>query len=122
MIRPTLFYLNPVELKYYPFMISLDKYSGSCNSIDDFSTKICIPSKTKDTKYKVFNVITNNTEAKAMIKHISCNCKWNLNTTTCNSYQNGAMINVNPTVKIMVHAKKIIAEIPAHVFIRIANI
>ena len=87
MIRPTLFYLNPVELKYYPFMISLDKYSGSCNSIDDFSTKICIPSKTKDTKYKVFNVITNNTEAKAMIKHISCNCKWNLNTTTCNSYQ-----------------------------------
>ena len=32
MIRPFLIDLNPVELKYYPFMISLDKCSGSCNS------------------------------------------------------------------------------------------
>ena len=31
MIRPTLIDLNPVELKYYPFMISLHKCSGSCN-------------------------------------------------------------------------------------------
>ena len=52
MFRPTLFYLNPVELKYHPFMISLDKYSGSCNSVDGLSTKICIPNKTKDTNYK----------------------------------------------------------------------
>ena len=31
MIRPTLVDLNPVELKYYPFIISLDKCTGSCN-------------------------------------------------------------------------------------------
>ena len=31
MVRPTLIDLNPVELKYYPFMISLDKCPGSCN-------------------------------------------------------------------------------------------
>ena len=30
MARPTLIDLNPVGLKYYPFMIILDKYSGSC--------------------------------------------------------------------------------------------
>ena len=30
-IRPTLIDLNLVELKYYPFMFSLDKCSGSCN-------------------------------------------------------------------------------------------
>ena len=29
-LRPTHIALNPVELKYYPFMISLDKFSGSC--------------------------------------------------------------------------------------------
>ena len=29
MIRPTFIDLNPMELKYYPFMISLDKCSGS---------------------------------------------------------------------------------------------
>ena len=31
MIRPTLVDLNLVELKYYPFIISLDKCTGSCN-------------------------------------------------------------------------------------------
>ena len=29
--RPILIDLNPVELKYYPFKINLDKYNGSCN-------------------------------------------------------------------------------------------
>ena len=31
MVRPTLIDLNSVELKYYPFMISLNKCNGSCN-------------------------------------------------------------------------------------------
>ena len=39
-IRPTLIDLNLVKLKYYPFMISLDKYNGSCYSVDDLSAKI----------------------------------------------------------------------------------
>ena len=30
-VRPTLTDLNPVELKYHPLMISLDKCTGSCN-------------------------------------------------------------------------------------------
>ena len=33
MIRPTLIGLNPFELKYYPFMISLGKCSWSCNAL-----------------------------------------------------------------------------------------
>ena len=39
MISPTLFDLNHVEYNYYPFMITQDKYSRSCNSVDDLSTK-----------------------------------------------------------------------------------
>ena len=46
MVRPILIDLNPVELKYYPFMISLDKCTGSCNIL---SPKICV-SKEKKTK------------------------------------------------------------------------
>ena len=72
MIRPTLIDLNPFELRYYPFMINLDKCRGSCNSVNDLSTKICDPSKTKDLDVKVFNMITNRNEAKTMVKHISC--------------------------------------------------
>ena len=70
MIRRTLFDLIPVELNYYPFMISLDKFSGICNSVDDISTKICVSSKTKDINIKVFNMITNINESKTMVKHI----------------------------------------------------
>ena len=65
MVRPTLINLNPVELKYYPFMISLNKCTGSCNVL---SPKICVPKETKDINVKAFNMITNKNEAKAMAK------------------------------------------------------
>ena len=71
MVRPTLIDLNLVELKYYPFMISLDKCSESCNVL---SPKICVPKKTKDINVKVFNMMANKNEAKTMTKHISCDC------------------------------------------------
>ena len=35
-VRPTLINLNSVEVKYYPFMISLDKCSESCNVLSFF--------------------------------------------------------------------------------------
>ena len=57
MITPSLIDLNPVELNYYPFMISLDKCNGSCNAVDDLSTKIRVPSETKYENVKVFNMI-----------------------------------------------------------------
>ena len=52
MARPTLIDLNPSELNYYPFTISLDTCNGSCNVFDNVSTKICVPSKTKDVTVK----------------------------------------------------------------------
>ena len=35
MIRHALFDLSPIQLKYFPFMISLNKCNGSCNAVDD---------------------------------------------------------------------------------------
>ena len=46
MVRPTFIDLKPVELKYNPFMITLDKFNGSCNAS---SPKICVP---KETRHK----------------------------------------------------------------------
>ena len=84
MVRPTLIDMNLVELKYYQFMISLNKYAGSCNVL---FPKICVPKKTKDINMKVFNIITNKNEVKAIAEHISRDCKCKLNNTTCNSKQ-----------------------------------
>ena len=49
MIMPTVMDLNPSELNYYPFMISLDKCNGSFNAVDDLSTKICVTTKKRKT-------------------------------------------------------------------------
>ena len=42
--RPTRIDPNLVDLTYYPFMVSLDKYGGSCNVL---SQKTCVPKKNK---------------------------------------------------------------------------
>ena len=85
MIRPAFIDLNPVDPKYYQFMSSLDKCSGSCNSADVLSTNICVRSK-KDINVKVFKMRANKNEAKAMVKQ--CNFKGKFNSPTCNSNQN----------------------------------
>ena len=75
--------MNSVDLKY-PFMISLNKCTEICNVL---SPKMYVPKKTKYIHVKVFNMIANKDEAKAMTEHISCDCKCNFNSTTCNSKQ-----------------------------------
>ena len=84
MVRPTPINMNPVELRCYPFMISLNKCSGSCNVL---YLKISVPKETKDINVKAFNIIANINEAKAMTERLSCDCKCKFNITICNSNQ-----------------------------------
>ena len=72
MVRPTFIDINPAELKYYPFIISLNKCIGRCTVL---SPNICVPKETKNINFKAFNAVTNKNEAKAMTEHISCDCK-----------------------------------------------
>ena len=53
LIRPTLIDLNLIEINYYQFMISLDKFNGSCNVVENFSTEIIFPGETKDVNYHI---------------------------------------------------------------------
>ena len=43
-VTPTIIDINSVKLKYYPFMISLKKPTGSCSVL---SSKICVPKNQK---------------------------------------------------------------------------
>ena len=47
-VRLTFIDLDLVELNYYLFTNSLDKCNESCDAVTDSSTKISVPSKTKD--------------------------------------------------------------------------
>ena len=44
MVTLTLVDLNPLEYRYYPFMISVCKCSRNCNFL---SPKICVPKETE---------------------------------------------------------------------------
>ena len=77
MVRPTLIDMDPVKLKHYPFMISLNKCSGNRNVL---TPKIYVPKEIKD-------MVSIKTEDKAMTEHISYDSKRKFNSTTCNSNQ-----------------------------------
>ena len=74
-------------------MVSLDKYSGRCN----LSTKIFVPSKSKDVNVKAFNIITRIKEAQIMPQHFSCD-----------QIINGKIKHANVNVRTIVRAKKIL--------------
>ena len=75
-IRGSLEDLNPVDLNYYPFMISLDKCNGSCNTLTKISGKICFPNKTEDVNLSVFNLTKRKYESKTLTKNKSCFFLW----------------------------------------------
>ena len=62
MIQPTLTNLHPKEhsqeFHYYPFAVKLDRCVGSCNTLNDLSSKLCVPNKTEDLNLSAFNMIT----------------------------------------------------------------
>ena len=56
-------------------MISLERHSGSCNTVNDLSAKICVPNKGKDVNVKVLNMMKRINESEALLKRISCDFK-----------------------------------------------
>ena len=75
------------EFHYYPFVVKLDRCPGSCNTINDVSNKVCVPSKTEDLNLSKFNMITEINESETLTNHISCECKCKFDGKKCNSNQ-----------------------------------
>ena len=72
--RATLFNSSPDNyrqgLNYYLFLPKMDRCNESCNTFNDFSNRIYVPSKTEDTNLHVFNIITKINESKTITKHV----------------------------------------------------
>ena len=92
MTQPTLINLHPNKysqgLRYYQFVIKLDRYVGSCNILNHLSRKVCVSNKTKDWNLNVLNMITGINESKTITKYISRECK-------CECRFNGRKYNSN---------------------------
>ena len=79
MIQPILINLHSNEYtqesRYYLFAVNLERCNGSCNVLNDVSSRVCVPNKTEDLNKHVFNMITRINESKVFTKHISCKCE-----------------------------------------------
>ena len=58
------------EFHYYPFTVKLDKFVGSCNTLNDLSNKICVPNKTENLNLNMLNIIKGINELKTLVKHM----------------------------------------------------
>ena len=91
MIQPTLINLHPneysQEFHYYPFAVKLERCVGSCNTLNDLSSKLCVPNKTEDLNLSAFNMTTGINEWKTLTKDISCKWKCRFNERNFNSGQ-----------------------------------
>ena len=59
-----------------------------CNTLNDLSSKLCIPNKTEDLNLGVFNIITGINESKILSKDVWCKCECKFGNRRCNSNQN----------------------------------
>ena len=89
MTQPTFINLHPneysQELHYYPFAVKLDRYVGSCNTLDDLSNKVCVPNKTKDLNLNMFNIVTEIDDSNTLTNHVSWECKCKFDGRKCNN-------------------------------------
>ena len=74
-ISPEIINLNTNEPLFYLYSIKINRCQGSCNTINDPYAKICVPDNTKNTKVKVFNLMSRTNETRHMKWHKTSNCR-----------------------------------------------
>ena len=57
-IRPEIINVNNNEPAFYPFSITVNKCSGSCNNINNLYARLCLSDVVKNMNLKVFNLIS----------------------------------------------------------------
>ena len=63
-IRPEIININSNETLFYPYIVKINKCSGSCNNINDPYAKLCVPDIIKNINIKVFNLMSRTNETK----------------------------------------------------------
>ena len=74
-VRPEIINVNSNEPVFYPFGIKTSKCTGSCNNINDYYGKICVPDVVKDLNVKVFSLMSRTNEARHIKWCETCKCK-----------------------------------------------
>ena len=84
-IRSEMVNVKSNEPLSYPCSIRMNKYRGSCNSINDPYAKLCVPDIFKNINVKVFNLMSRTNETRHIEWHETCICKCRLDASVCNN-------------------------------------
>ena len=55
------------EALFYPYNVLVNKYSGSCNTLDDPMVKLCVPNIIKRVNMKVYNFLMRLNETRNVL-------------------------------------------------------
>ena len=92
-VRPEIINVNSDEPVFYPFSIKTNKYSGSCNNINNPYAKMCVPDDIKDLNLKVFNLMSRTNETRHIKWHETCRCKSRLDASVFVIINNVGIMN-----------------------------
>ena len=67
--------------------VFVNKYSGSCNYINDSYAKLCVPDVVKNINIKIFNLMSGINETRHVSWHETCTCKCRLDASVFNNKQ-----------------------------------
>ena len=75
------------EALFYPYNVLVNKCSGSCNTLDNPMSKICVPKIIKNVNMKVYNFLMRLNETRKVLWHKGCKCVCRLNSSVCKRKQ-----------------------------------
>ena len=76
------------EALFYPYNVLVNKCSGSCNTLDNPMSKICVPKIIKNVNMmQVYNFLMRLNETRNVLWHESCKCVCKLSSSVCNNRQ-----------------------------------
>ena len=102
--------------------VKLDRFVGSCNTLNDLSFKICVANKTEDLNLSVFNMIMGINESQTLTNHISCECKCKFDGRKRFQITGGITINFDVNIKKVMYVKMIMFGILLQVALKMENI
>ena len=75
------------EVLFYLYNVLVNKCSGSCNTLDNLMSKICVSKIVKNVNMQVYNFLMRLNETRNVLWHESCKCVCKLNSSVCNNKQ-----------------------------------
>ena len=75
------------EALFYPHNVLVNKCSGSCNTLNDPMSRLCVPNIIKNVNMKVYYFLMRLNETRNVLWHESCKCVCRLNSSVCNNKQ-----------------------------------